>query len=132
MSIGNCPESLSQAMLVGIMLVGRLAVLVWFIYRLVFTVCYYVLFVLLIVCLRVVFFVNGHVGCGQADLLCVRVSCCLAGDSKEFRQNIESEHKIMGWIAVSAEGSQGKGSPKRNVFFTDTGIKVNCEKPTTC
>ena len=38
----------------------------------------------------------------------------------------------MGWIAVSAEGSQGKGSPKRNVFFTDTGIKVNCEKPTTC
>ena len=34
-----------------------------------------------------------------------------------------SEHRIGGWRAVSAAGLHGRGSHKRNVFFTDTGIK---------
>ena len=32
-----------------------------------------------------------------------------------------SECQIRGWRAVSASGLQGRGSPKRDVFFTDTG-----------
>ena len=32
------------------------------------------------------------------------------------------QHQIRGWIAVSAALLQGKGSQKRSVFFTDTGI----------
>ena len=35
-----------------------------------------------------------------------------------------SEHQIRGWIAVSAEGLQGEGSPKRISFFTDAGMKA--------
>ena len=33
-------------------------------------------------------------------------------------------HQIRGRIGVSAAGLQGRGLNKRNVFFTDTGIKI--------
>ena len=33
-----------------------------------------------------------------------------------------AEHQIRGWRAVSSVELQGKGSPKRYMFFTDTGI----------
>ena len=37
-------------------------------------------------------------------------------------ENQPEKHQIEGWKGVSAAGLQGKGSPKRSVFFTDTGI----------
>ena len=32
-----------------------------------------------------------------------------------------SECQVRGWKAVPSAGSHGKGSPKRRVYFTDTG-----------
>ena len=43
-----------------------------------------------------------------------------------------SEHLIRGWRAISAAGLQGKGSYKRNVFFTEARMPpreaVTCER----
>ena len=33
-----------------------------------------------------------------------------------------SECQIRGWRAVSAAGVHGKGLPKRDLLFTDTGV----------
>ena len=44
----------------------------------------------------------------------------LSSREEHYLEHRPSQHQIGGWIAVSSEGLQGKGSPKRNDFFTDT------------
>ena len=43
-----------------------------------------------------------------------------------------SKHQIRGWRALSAPGSQDKGSHKRSFYFTDTGIITLTLTPTVC
>ena len=43
-----------------------------------------------------------------------------SGEEEPWESQLE-EHQIRGWRRVSAAVLQGEGSPKRSVFFTDTG-----------
>ena len=52
---------------------------------------------------------------------------------KDIWEDKLSEHQIRVRIGVSAEGLQGKGSPKRMCFFTDAGIrKLSCAVHSGC
>ena len=46
-----------------------------------------------------------------------------SSEEKHYYKDRLPQHQLRDWIAVSAEGLQGKGSPKRSVVFTDT---VSC------
>ena len=51
----------------------------------------------------------------------IPVSVNTPREKETKKENGLSGHQSRGWRAVSAEGLQDRGSPKRSVLFADTG-----------